>query len=101
MNLCKCGCGNECKRTYCSGHNRKGIKRSLESIQRFKEKRKGYKQSKETKIKISLKRKERFKNGYKVLRFWEHEINTNIDNCLSKILEIGGFNINEEYKKAI
>jgi hypothetical protein len=24
MNLCKCGCGNECKKTYAKGHNSKG-----------------------------------------------------------------------------
>jgi len=25
MNLCKCGCGQECKKGYCRGHNRKGV----------------------------------------------------------------------------
>ena len=28
--------------------------------------------------------------GYKVLRFWENEINENINNCISKIKELKG-----------
>ena len=25
-------------------------------------------------------------NGYKVVRFWEHEINKSVENCISKII---------------
>lgn len=28
------------------------------------------------------------KNGYKILRFWEREINNNLDNCIEKIKEV-------------
>lgn len=56
MNLCKCGCGQEVKNNYVVGHYWTGKKRSIESILKISEAKRGIKRgprSKEVKRKIS------------------------------------------------
>ena len=40
----------------------------------------------ETRKRDKIVNKELKKQGYKVLRFWEHEIKKNVDFCINKIL---------------
>lgn len=47
MNLCKCGCGKECKLSYCKGHARKGKAMTEEHKQKISLKNKGKKLSNE------------------------------------------------------
>jgi len=63
MNKCKCGCGQDCKLTYVSGHNNKGRKVSEETKLKLSKSNKGVKRSQQTKDRISAALKGKLKEN--------------------------------------